>query len=692
MRALLKAFADLRDWLSRTPLRLYAAIILLTLVLVAVFSLRADRLLREEIEKKELSEGLETANISAYFLEEHFQQTAALLQSIVQRESFARDWKRRDARALARQMAQAQDLQSDFALMSVYDVDGTLRAVDPQNTNLIGTNFAFRDWYKGVTRAWSPYVSEVYRTRAAPQQLVVAVAAPIFEGRKPVGIITTGYTLERISGWLGETGAEQSTVFVVDQNGHLLAKPGIDTFADPVDMSYLEPVNLARAGRSGSGIFWNRGREEMFSYAPIPSLGWAVLVSRPADVVWRQVAGARRQQALMALAFGAAAILCGLLVGALYSRQQATARKLEAMRAAEGTYHSLIQGASYGVFRADGEKMVVANQALARILGYDSEEELVDKNMQEIYFDPEERARPVERYRLDERAEGVETTWRRKDGSPLPIRLSGRILRNESGEILFFEGIVEDMSARRELEERLRNSHKQAALGRLIAGAAHEINNPLTAILGYADILSTQPIAPESKVMAEKIQAQTRRARTVVGNLISFAQQNKTDKTFVDVNQIVENAVRLEDLNVGPGKMKFIRQLTPDLPKIWADEYQLLQVSLHIMNNSIDAVPAVGGEIRAITRKEGSSVIIEFQDNGPGFSSLENAFDPFYTTKDFGEGAGLGLSASFGIIQEHHGEITCSNLPQGGACIRIAFASLEGRSRQAAQQKRASVT
>jgi two-component system NtrC family sensor kinase len=226
----------------------------------------------------------------------------------------------------------------------------------------------------------------------------------------------------------------------------------------------------------------------------------------------------------------------------------------------------------------------------------------------------------------------------------------------------------------------------------LIAGAAHEINNPLTAILGYADILSKQPIEPDSKAMAEKIQAQTRRARTVVGNLISFAQQNKTDKTFVDVNQVVENAMRLEDLNVGPGKMKFVRQLAPDLPKIWGDEYQLLQVSLHIMNNAIDAVPAIGGEVRAVTRMENSTVIIEFQDNGPGISSPENAFDPFYTTKDFGEGAGLGLSASFGIVQEHHGEITCFNLPQGGACVRISFASLEGRSRKATQQKRAATT
>lgn len=688
----MKAFANLRDWLLRTPLRLYAATILLTVVLVAVFSLRADKLLREAIEKKEMHDSLETANISAYFLEEHFQQTAALLESIVQRESFARDWKRRDARALAKQVEQAQALQSDFALMSVYDIDGTMRAVDPQNTNLIGTNFAFRDWYKGVTKTWSPYFSEVYRTRAVPQKLVVAVAVPILEGRKPVGIIATGYSLERISGWLGETGADQRTIFVVDQHGRLLAKQGIDIFADPVDMSYLEPVALALAGRSGSGIFLNRGREEMFSYAPIPSLGWAVLVSRPTAAVHSQVATARRQQALTALAFGAAAIICGLLVGALYSRQQATARKLEAMRAAEGTYHSLVQGASYGVFRADGERMVVANLALAKMLGYGSEEELIEKKMQEIYFDPEERARLVERYRLDARAEGVETTWRRKDGSALHVRLSGRILRDAGGEFHYFEGIAEDLSARRGLEEKLRNSHKQAALGRLIAGAAHEINNPLTAILGYSDILSHHPMDPESKTMVAKIQVQTRRARTVVGNLISFAQQNKTDKTFVDVNQIVENAVRLEDLNVGPGKMKFIRQLTPDLPKIWADEYQLLQVSLHIMNNSIDAVPATGGEIRVITRMEDSTVIIEFQDNGPGFSSPENAFDPFYTTKEFGEGAGLGLSASFGIVQEHHGEITCFNLPQGGACIRISFASLEGRSRHAAQQSRASVT
>src|SRR5207302_9590774 len=99
------------------------------------------------------------------------------------------------------------------------------------------------------------------------------------------------------------------------------------------------------------------------------------------------------------------------------------------------------------------------------------------------------------------------------------------------------------------------------------------------------------------------------------------------------------------------------------------------------------AVPAGGGAIRVMTRAENNNVILEFQDNGPGFSNPENAFDPFYTTKEFGHGAGLGLSATFGIVQEHHGEITCFNLPQGGACIRISFASLEGRSRQTTLQR-----
>jgi PAS domain S-box-containing protein len=654
--------------------------------------MRSDKLLREEVEKKELKESLEKASIVGYFLNEHFQQTVALLQAVVQGESFQRDWKARDSRALAKQMQQALSLQSDFALISVYDLQGTMRAVDPQNSNLIGSNYAYRDWYQGVSRTWSPYVSQVYRTTAASKELVVAVAVPIFEGRKPVGIITTAYSLERISGWLGENTPDEGNVFVVDQKGQMLASPGISVFADPQDRTQLEPVKLVLQGKTGSGIFNDRGREEMIAYFPIHSLGWGVLVSHPVEGMRTEVTGARKQQLMMALAFGFIAILCGVIVGALYSRQQATARKLEALREAEGTYHSLVEGSSYGIFRADDEKLVLVNKALAKMLYYDSEDELVNKPMEEIYFDPEERARLVERYRLDERAEGVETTWRCKDGSPLAVNLSGRIVRHPGGEFHFFEGVVEDMSARRTLEDKLRNAHKQAALGRLVAGAAHEINNPLTAILGYSDILSKQPIAPEDKAMAAKILAQTRRARTVVGNLISFAQQNKTDKTFIDVNQVIENAVRLEDLNVGPGKVRFIRDLTPGLPKIWGDEYQLLQVSLHIMNNSIDAVSTHGGEIRAITRMEENNVIIEFQDNGPGFAHPENAFDPFYTTKEYGEGAGLGLSASFGIVQEHHGEITCFNLPQGGACTRISFAALEGRSRQMAQQRQATTT
>jgi len=172
--------SNLRDWVSRTPVRLYAAILLLTLVGLTLLSLRTDKLLREEVEKKELKESLEKASMAGYFLSEHFQQTIALLQSVVQSESFQRAWKTRDSKALAKQMEQALSLQSDFALISVYDVDGTMRAVDPQNSDLIGANYAYRDWYQGVTRTWSPYVSEVYRTTAASRQLVIAVAVPIF--------------------------------------------------------------------------------------------------------------------------------------------------------------------------------------------------------------------------------------------------------------------------------------------------------------------------------------------------------------------------------------------------------------------------------------------------------------------------------------------------------------------------------
>jgi two-component system NtrC family sensor kinase len=331
------------------------------------------------------------------------------------------------------------------------------------------------------------------------------------------------------------------------------------------------------------------------------------------------------------------------------------ARGGNAETASDAPYRSLVQGATYGIFRSNEKGLLFANPALVQMLGYQSESEMLALDMaRDIYFDPQERQRLINLFRGQERGDGIETTWKRKDGAPLVVRLSFRVIRGLEG-ARAFEGIAEDLSVRRTLEGQLLHSEKLAAIGRMVAGAAHEINNPLTAILGYSELLAEDPAAtPEQREFAEKIKQQARRTKVITTNLQSFSSQEPERKRqSVDVNSVVSNALRIEELNA-------------------RDEYQLLEICMHILNNSVDALRDVGGgSITVRTWQEDGAIAIEFADSGPGIADLARVFDPFYTTKPIGEGAGLGLSACYGIVKEHGGKIEASNRPEGGAVVTI---------------------
>jgi len=224
------------------------------------------------------------------------------------------------------------------------------------------------------------------------------------------------------------------------------------------------------------------------------------------------------------------------------------------------------------------------------------------------------------------------------------------------------------------LQTQVMQSEKLASIGRLVSGAAHELNNPLAAILGYSELIaSEQGVPAEQRAFAEKISQQTRRTRNLVANLLSFARQTPAQKRLTDLNVVIHNACQLR-LTSFPANVSLIRDLQPDLPQVMADDNHLLQVLVQLLNNAIDALEEVGGgQITVHTHASGDQVMFEVRDNGLGITEPARVFDPFYTTKQPGQGTGLGLSACYGIIQEHGGTIECSNLAPRGALFRISL-------------------
>src|SRR5262245_16225967 len=224
------------------------------------------------------------------------------------------------------------------------------------------------------------------------------------------------------------------------------------------------------------------------------------------------------------------------------------------------------------------------------------------------------------------------------------------------------------------LQAQMVQTEKLVSLGQLAAGAAHEINNPLTAILGYSDLLADDTSLPDkARGVASKIRDQARRTKTLVGNLLSFARQVPAERTLLDLNTVVNNAVQLRALDLKHSGTKIEVKLESVLPGVRGDGNQLMQVFFNIINNAVDAMDSHngGGTLTIKTLRDRGNVAILFSDTGPGIQEPSRVFDPFYTTKPIGKGTGLGLSICFGIVQEHGGKILCYNSQQGGAVFRV---------------------
>jgi signal transduction histidine kinase len=223
------------------------------------------------------------------------------------------------------------------------------------------------------------------------------------------------------------------------------------------------------------------------------------------------------------------------------------------------------------------------------------------------------------------------------------------------------------------LQTQLVQSEKLASLGQLVGGAAHELNNPLTAMLGYSELMTGTSLSEEQRCLMQKIEQQVRRTRMLVSSLLSFAKQVPAEKTLLDINSLIQTAVKLYPPQLRTANLQVETKFAANLPRVLGDSNQLLQVCLHITNNALHAMEEKGGVLKVSTQVENNSVVLEFVDNGPGMEEPERVFDPFYTTRPVGQGAGLGLSVCYGIIQEHNGTISCQNRPEGGAVFRIAL-------------------
>jgi signal transduction histidine kinase len=229
--------------------------------------------------------------------------------------------------------------------------------------------------------------------------------------------------------------------------------------------------------------------------------------------------------------------------------------------------------------------------------------------------------------------------------------------------------------SQKRLQRHLVQKEKLASLGTLVAGAAREIDHPLTAVMSYSEQLwSQEGLTDEQNVLLRKIVNQAQRTRDLVANLLSFAQQSPAEKLLVDVTVLLNRATTLLEPRYPGSNIRIALSVAPDFPRVRGNANQIFQVCVEIIENALDALQEAGGGSLEITaQRQGNEAVLQFSDSGLGIREPERVFDPFYTTKPVGKGTGLGLSVVYGVIQDHGGQITCQNKPEGGALFVLRF-------------------
>jgi len=264
-----------------------------------------------------------------------------------------------------------------------------------------------------------------------------------------------------------------------------------------------------------------------------------------------------------------------------------------------------------------------------------------------------------------------------REFSPADINLLiavGSQISNAIDRSTLYEEMRQAYENVRRTQEQLLHSEKMAAVGQLISGVAHELNNPLTAILGYSQLLiSGCQLPPQGLEYSDKLYKQAQRTHRIVQNLLSFARQHKPERIAVQLNQILQDTLALRDYDLRMSNIRVHLELSADLPATAADPHQLQQVFLNLVNNAVDAIleNSNDGDLWVRTEAKGERLFVEFTDNGPGVKDASRVFDPFYTTKPVGKGTGLGLSICYGIVTEHGGTIRVRNVEPHGASFVI---------------------
>ncbi len=404
------------------------------------------------------------------------------------------------------------------------------------------------------------------------------------------------------------------------------------------------------------------------------------------------------------LASGSTVTKDGKIVEIQYNAKDISEEKQaeEKLRESEEKYRTILENVTDGYFEVDlAGNLTFFNDALCQILGYTRGGMMGMNNRQ--YMD-KENARKVYQtfnkvYTTGKPARGFDWEVTRKDGTKRFVEASLSLIRDAEAKPIGFRGIVRDITERKEVEkekdelqQRAQLASRLSVVGEMASGIVHEINNPLTSVVGFAEILAHSKLPEDAREYATIINNEGKRVASIAGRLLNFARHQKPETVYIDINKLIEATLDLQTYEMTTGNIKVTANLDPHLPQTMADPGQLQQVFLNIMLNARTAMRAAhgGGRFLVKTQAKDDTIRISLKDDGPGIpqKNLKRIFDPFFTTRKTGQGTGLGLSICQGIINSHNGKIYAESTLGKGATFIIEL-PVVARQRKTATTARA---